>query len=133
MRRGQAIRLSAFATGSALTEIGVYGSDAGFGYGHGRTSKEDHCTAKRGVETHKHSTNLPIVPSDARSDRTRTCGLTAKVGLFLEIEVPRPDNKWVDFLLLKIERRVTAGRATAYDRHIGRQYLREGALLVLVR
>src|SRR5262249_19376403 len=74
MRRGQAIRLSAFATGSALTEIGVYGSDAGFGYGHGRTSKEDHCTAKRGAETHKHSTNLPIVPSDARSDRTRTCG-----------------------------------------------------------
>jgi hypothetical protein len=81
-------RLSAFATGSTLTRIGVHGSDAGLGHSRERTPNENHCAAGRGSETHKHSTISPIVPSDARSDRTRTCVLTAKVGPFLDIAAP---------------------------------------------
>src|SRR5215471_8993013 len=86
MCRCETIWLSAFATGSTLTRIGVHGSDAGLGHSRERTPNEHHCAADRGSQTHKHLTISPIVPSAARSDRTRTCVLTAKVGLFLEIE-----------------------------------------------
>src|SRR5262245_50373452 len=91
MRRCETIRLSAFATGGTLTRIGIHRGDARFCHGRKRTPKENHCAADRGSETHKHSTISPIVPSGAWSDRTRTCVLTAKIGPFLDIEVPKPN------------------------------------------
>jgi hypothetical protein len=43
------------------------------------------------------------------------------------------DNDGFDAALLQIERGVTAGRATANNSYVGRQYLHERALLALVK
>ena len=51
MRSCKAIGASALAVGSALTGIGVHGSDAGLGQRHGRTTKDNHCAANRGAPT----------------------------------------------------------------------------------